>query len=52
MVVPEPTDGPIYQLECLLHLVSYKMDVVTVPILSTLHIGPRAMETTREGLRC
>lgn len=32
-------------------LASYKMGVVMVPILSTLHMGPRAMETTREGFR-
>lgn len=37
--------------ECLLYLAPYKMGVVTVPILSTLHMGSGAMETTREGFR-
>lgn len=43
--------GSVYWLECLLHLAPYKMGVVRVPILSTLHMGPGAMETTREGFR-
>lgn len=43
--------GSIYQLQCLLHLAPDKMGVVTVFILSTLHLGPGAMETTREGFR-
>lgn len=49
--VPAPMGGSVYQLECLLHLAPYKMGVVRVPILSTLHMGPGAMETTREGFR-